>query len=467
MNQSEVVHPVDEKLPLRKLFILGLQHVLVMYAGAISIPLILGGALNLPAEQVAMLINADLFVCGIATLIQSIGIWKFGIRLPVMMGVSFAAVGPMLAMGANPGLGLVGIYGAVIGAGIVTIMIAPFICRLLPLFPPVVTGTIITIIGISLIGVGLNWAAGGQPMINTIVDGVGQLRPNPVYGAPENLAVAAVVLIAILLITKYVRGFLGNVAVLMGIIIGYIIAVFMGKVNFSGLDEAPWLGLVHPFQFGLPVFNVWAIITMSLVMIVIMIESIGMFWALGEITEHPVTQIDLTRGLRMDGLATLIGGIFNAFPYSSYSQNVGLVQITGVRSRWVCAAAGAILLLFGLFPKMAHVAASVPQFVLGGAGIVMFGMVAATGIKILSKVDFEKNRYNLFIVAISIGMGMIPLGASKFFDQMPKALAPLLHSGILLTSLAAVLLNAYFNGQEKHEQAQRNAIATAKSSEAH
>jgi len=255
--------------------------------------------------------------------------------------------------------------------------------------------------------------------------------------------------------------------VLMGIIIGYIIAVFMGKVNFSGLDEAPWLGLVHPFQFGLPVFNVWAIITMSLVMIVIMIESIGMFLALGEITEHPVTQIDLTRGLRMDGLATLIGGIFNAFPYSSYSQNVGLVQITGVRSRWVCAAAGAILLLFGLFPKMAHVAASVPQFVLGGAGIVMFGMVAATGIKILSKVDFEKNRYNLFIVAISIGMGMIPLGASKFFDQMPKALAPLLHSGILLTSLAAVLLNAYFNGQDKHEQAQRNAIATAKSSEAH
>jgi NCS2 family nucleobase:cation symporter-2 len=459
LNEAVVrsVHPVDEVLPSGKLFVLGLQHVLVMYAGAVAVPLILGGALKLPKDQIALLINADLFACGVVTLIQALGVWKFGIRLPVMMGVTFASVGPMLAMGAAAGGGTAGlllIYGSVIGAGIIGILIAPLVSRMLPLFPPVVTGTIIAVIGITLMRVGINWAAGS---------------PNPAapnYGDPFHLGVALVVLVSILLIVKFFRGFLGNIAVLLGIIIGFIIALGAGKVSFGGLEEASWFAIVEPFQFGMPQFDAFAILTMTLVMIVVMIESTGMFLALGELTDRKISQDDLTRGLRTDGLGTLIGGIFNTFPYTSFSQNVGLVGVTGVRSRWVCVAGGLILLAFGLFPKMGHVVASVPQFVLGGAGIVMFGMVAATGIRILSSVDYKSSPANPYIIAIAIGFGMIPLVAGNFFQHMPKALAPLLHSGILLASIAAVVLNLYFNGYKSREQAEAEARVAASHAEA-
>jgi NCS2 family nucleobase:cation symporter-2 len=441
MAPKAAIHPVDEVLPPARLTLLGLQHVLVMYAGAVAVPLIIGGALKLPKEQLAQLINADLFACGLATLIQAIGFWRFGIRLPVMMGVTFAAVGPMVVMAGNPELGLLGIYGAVISAGIFGILVAPLISRMLPLFPPVVTGTIITVIGISLMRVGINWAAGGNP---TLPGPAGPI-PNPTYGAPLHLGMAAFVLIFILVITRFVKGFLANIAVLTGLVVGTLVAMALGKVNFTGLQEASWVAIVRPFQFGLPKFNLVASLTMCVVMVVVMIESLGMFLALGNLTGRTISQRDLSDGLRVDGLGTLIGGIFNTFPYTSFSQNVGLVGVTGVRSRFVCAAGGVVLLLLGLLPKLAVIVASVPPFVLGGAGIVMFGMVCATGIRILGGVDFQTNRFNLFIVAISIGFGMIPIVADRFFAQMPKALSPFLHSGILLASIVAVLLNMFFN----------------------
>jgi NCS2 family nucleobase:cation symporter-2 len=462
---SATTEPVDEKLPAGKLFALGMQHVLVMYAGAIAVPLIIGGALHLPKTQIAFLISADLFCCGIATLIQSLGIWKFGIRLPVMMGVTFAAVGPMVAMAGQPDLGILGIYGAVIAAGIFGLAIAPLMSRLVQYFPPVVTGTIITIIGISLMGVGINWAAGGQPNIKQLVNGVLTTVPNPAYGSLENLGVALVVLISILLITKYAKGFISNIAVLLGLAIGFIIALAMGKVSFFGLAEASWFEMIRPFHFGMPTFELGAILGMCMVMIVVMVESTGMFLALADITGKKLDQNDLAKGLRMDGLGTVIGGIFNTFPYTSFSQNVGLVGVTGVKSRFVCVAAGVILIAFGLFPKMAHVAASIPQFVLGGAGIVMFGMVAATGIKILTNVDFNGNRNNLFIVAVSIGVGMIPLVAPTFFKFMPTYLSTILHSGILLTSIMAVVLNLFFNGKSGADEARRHMVMAAQSSE--
>jgi len=186
-----------------------------------------------------------------------------------------------------------------------------------------------------------------------------------------------------------------------------------------------------------------------LVMVVVMIESTGMFLALGEMTHKPVDQADLSRGLRTDGLGTLIGGIFNTFPYTSFSQNVGLVGVTGVRSRFVCVAAGVVLIVLGLVPKMAALVESLPTFVLGGAGLVMFGMVAATGMRILGSVDFTHNRNNLFIVAVSLGMGMIPLVAPNFKQWMSHTWHPLIESGILLASLSAVLLNLLFNGASK------------------
>ncbi|WP_200305830.1 nucleobase:cation symporter-2 family protein [Paracraurococcus ruber] len=447
-------HGVDAVPPAPRLIALGLQHVLVMYAGAVAVPLIIGRALKLPPEQVALLVNADLFACGIATLVQSVGFgpW-FGIRLPVMMGVTFAAVGPMVAMAGNPDLGLLGIFGSVIAAGLFTMLVAPFVSRLLPLFPPVVTGTVILMIGISLMRVGVNWAAGAAaPSL-------------PGYGDPVHLGMAAGVLVLILLITKYAAGFLANVAVLAGIVAGCLVAWAIGRMHFAKVAAAPWFELIAPFQFGVPQFDLVAALTMSLVMVVVMIESAGMFLALGEMVDRPVTQADMTRGLRTDGLGTVIGGVFNTFPYTSFSQNVGLVGVTGVTSRWVTAAGGVLMLVMGLVPKLGALVESVPLFVLGGAGIVMFGMVAATGVRILSAVDYKGNRNNLYVVAIAVGFGLIPLVAPDFFKAMPAALGPILHSGILLSALAAVGLNLYFNGFGSAAGARDQAAAAARSQE--
>ncbi len=420
--------------PLR-LLVLAVQHVLVMYAGAVAVPLILGGALHLPREQVALLINADLFACGIATFIQAFGIGAVGIRLPVMMGVTFASLSPMLAMANNPALGIQAVFGSVIAAGVFGIVIAPFVSKLLRFFPSVVTGSIITVIGITLMRVGINWIGGGRPQAAD-------------FGAPGYLGVAAVVLAIILLLLRFSDGFLRNTAVLIGIVAGYALTLALGWGGLDGLGQQPWFAVIYPMQFGWPRFDLVACASMCLVMIVVMIESTGMFLALGVMVGRPVTPRDLARGLRADGVGTLIGGLFNTFPYTSFSQNVGLVAVTGVTSPMVCVAGGAIMLLLGLLPRIAFVAASVPQCVLGGAGVVMFGMVAATGIRILATVDYERNRSNVFIVAISIGFGMIPLVAPTLFHDAPAMLKTLLDSGILLASITAVALNAYFNPGE-------------------
>jgi NCS2 family nucleobase:cation symporter-2 len=501
MNANVTVHPVDEVLPAPRLAALGLQHVLVMYAGAVAVPLIVGRALKLAPEQVALLISADLFCCGLVTLIQSLGVTRwFGIRLPVMMGVTFAAVGPMVAMANVQGgpEGARAIFGAIIGAGVISMLLAPVMSRLLRFFPPVVTGTIIAIIGISLMRVGIGWAMGGPaplaqsvdvPKLATMVDGArataaaaaaaappGAQAPalrlpgpvpmvdNPNYAALDNMAVAGFVLLAILLLVRYARGFVANIAVLLGIVIGCAVAVAMGKMSFDKVARAHWVDIVTPFAFGAPTFDPVMVLTMTLVMIVVMIESTGMFLALSDITGRKLDARDLSAGLRTDGLGTLIGGIFNTFPYTSFSQNVGLVGVTGVKSRWVCVAAGLIMIVLGLLPKMAALVEAIPQFVLGGAGLVMFGMVAATGIRILANVDFKTNRDNLYIVAISIGAGMIPLVAPRWTQHMAHSLHPLLESGILLTAITAVLLNLYFHGGKGDDA---GAIEAAKAAEAH
>ena len=486
------VHPVDEKLPAPRLAALGLQHVLVMYAGAIAVPLIVGRALKLTPEQVALLISADLFCCGLVTLIQSFGVTRwFGIKLPVMMGVTFAAVGPMVAFAnAMPGVdGARAIFGAIIGAGVISMLIAPIVSKLLRFFPPVVTGTIIAIIGISLMRVGVGWAMGGPapmaqsvdvPRLVAMVDaakataeaasapvkltGPIPMTNNPGYGALDNMAIAAAVLVFILLLVKYAKGFVANISVLLGIVAGCAVAIAMGKMNFDKVAKAHWFDVVTPFAFGMPTFDIVMILTMTLVMIVVMIESTGMFLALSDLTGKKIDQPALAAGLRTDGLGTLIGGIFNTFPYTSFSQNVGLVGVTGVKSRWVCVAGGVIMIVLGMLPKMAAFVESIPQFVLGGAGLVMFGMVAATGIRILSTVDFKGNRHNLYIVALSIGFGLIPLVAPRWTQQMAHGLHPLLESGILLTAVAAVVLNIFFNGA-KEDRA--GAIEAAKTAEAH
>ncbi|GAA3993307.1 nucleobase:cation symporter-2 family protein [Comamonas faecalis] len=493
---TTAVHPVDEKMPLLRVTTLGLQHVLVMYAGAVAVPLIVGRALNLNPEQVAHLISADLFVCGLVTLIQAWGATQwFGIKLPVMMGVTFAAVAPMVSMaqttGGEAGAGL--IFGSVIGAGIISILIAPFMSRMLRFFPPVVTGTIIAVIGISLMRVGINWIFGNPvgPTAPSVphpdhlkwladvmtVDGPGSdLRPlpkgfailptipNPKYADLTGVGISAVVLATILLIARFGKGFWANISVLLGILVGGVITAAMGLMDFSKVGKAQWVDIVLPFQIAYPVFDPVLILTMSLIMVVVMIESVGMFLALGDMTDKEITADDLKRGLRTDGLGTLLGGIFSTFPYTSFSQNVGLVAVTGIKSRWVCVAGGFILIMLGLLPKMAALIESLPTVVLGGAGLVMFGMVAATGIRILSNVDFHSNRNNAMIVAVSIGVGMIPLVAPNFRQWMPHAIHPLVESGILLASICAVLLNLFFNGARHDVSAQ---IQAARQAEAH
>lgn len=494
---TTAVHPVDQRLPTGQLAALGLQHVLVMYAGAVAVPLIVGRALKLSPEQVALLISADLFCCGIVTLIQSLGATQwFGIRLPVMMGVTFASVAPMVAM-ANSQPGTAGaslIFGAIIGAGIVSMLIAPLVSRMLRFFPPVVTGTIIAVIGISLMRVGINWIFGNPlgPTAPSVVNpehtrwladaaaaagapgsalppmprglAIVPSVPNPKYADLHGIGIAALVLVSILLIAKYAKGFLANISVLLGIVIGGVVATAVGLMNFDKVGQAAWFSLVLPFGIATPTFDPILILTMSLVMIVVMIESTGMFLALGEMTDRGIDRAALTRGLRTDGLGTLIGGIFNTFPYTSFSQNVGLVAVTGVKSRFVCVAGGIILIALGLLPKMAALVESLPTVVLGGAGLVMFGMVAATGIRILAGVDFKTSRFNAMIVAISIGVGMIPLIAPRYLQWMPHAIHPLIESGILLASMAAVLLNLYFNGADGDTRA---SVEAARHADAH
>jgi uric acid transporter len=460
---SHSVDPVDGRLPIARLIPLAIQHVLVMYAGAVAVPLIIGRAVNLPPEQVSFLISADLFACGLATIVQSMGFPGVGIRLPVMMGVTFASVGPMLSMAAAPEIGLLGIYGAVISAGIFGVIAAPFVSRLLPMFPPVVTGTIILVIGISLMRVGINWAGGGLQTFTKVVDGTPAAFPNPAFGQLTGLGVALFVLVVILSLIKWGQGFVANVAVLLGIVAGAVLAAAIGLMHFEKVTTAHWVDIVC--HFGVPEFHPIPIITMCIVMVVVMIGSLDMFLALGEITGKSIDQASLTRGLRADGVGTILGGIFNTVPYTSFSQNVGLVGVTGVRSRWITVTGGVLMLVLGLLPKMSALVEAVPQVVLGGAGLVMFGMVAATGARILTGVNFKSNPNNLFIVAVSVGFGMIPLAAPTFFHNLPHELQPLLESGILLSAVVSVILNIFFNGLGSVEAAGSDAAAVAASAE--
>ncbi|MCH4167278.1 MAG: purine permease [Megasphaera sp.] len=427
---KEALHPVDEMLAPSKLFAYGLQHVLAMYAGAVAVPIIVAQAMGMTPHQLIQLINADLFTCGIATLIQTLGFWKVGARIPMIQGVTFASVTPMIMIGTQNGI--TAIYGSIIVAGLVTFFIAPYFSRLIRLFPPVVTGTIITIIGITLLPVSVRWIGGGNPAA-------------PDFASPMHLMLAAITLCIVIAIYRYCKGFLSNIAVLIGLFFGTILAIILGQVDFIEVGKADWVGIVTPFMFGLPTFDAGSIISMVIVMLVVMVETTGDCMAIGEIVGRPIGRTNLARCLRADGLSTLIGGLFNSFPYTAFAQNVGLVAVTRVKSRFVVAASGLILVCLGMFPKMAAVVASIPNSVLGGAGLAMFGMIIASGVRSLSKVKFDGN-YNLMLVAISIGMSMITLTIPNFFQNFPPAARIVLNSGITLGSMTAVILNVIFNG---------------------
>ncbi|MDU9412169.1 nucleobase:cation symporter-2 family protein [Pseudomonas sp. zfem005] len=428
-------HPVDQRLPIRQLLTFGLQHVLVLYAGAVAVPLILGSALGLSNAQIVLLINANLLTSGIATLIQTLGFWKFGARLPLVQACSFIALAPMIMIGKEYGLAQV--FGAVIAAGVITIALAPVFSRLLRFFPPVVIGSLITIIGISLMPAAAIWLGGGNP---DAAD----------FGAPANLLLGLATAAIILAVYARFSGLIGNLSVLIGLLLGSLLAAACGMTDFSRVGEAAWFELSAPMAFGVPQFSLTPILIMTLAMLVIMAETTGNCLAIGQLTGRSVDARTLGNAFRADGLSTVIGGLFNSFPYNAFTQNTGLIALSQVKSRFVVAAAGGIMILMGLFPKLGALIAAVPTPVLGGGAIVMFGMTTVAGIQELSRVRFEGTR-NALVVAVSVSVGVLPMSFPALFAHAHGALKLVLESGIFLGAITAIVLNLLLNGREPAE----------------
>ncbi|MGG3497860.1 nucleobase:cation symporter-2 family protein [Peribacillus simplex] len=426
---------------------LGLQHVLAMYAGAIVVPLIVGGALGLTAAQLTYLVSIDIFMCGIATLLQ---VWKnkfFGIGLPVVLGCTFTAVSPMIAVGTQ--YGVTTIYGAILVSGLIVVLISKFFGKLARFFPPVVTGSVVMIIGITLIPVAINNLGGGQGAAD--------------FGALDNIALGFGTLLFIIFMYKFSTGFVRSISILLGLLVGTFAAFFLGKVDFSSVASASWLHLPHFFYFGTPTFNITAIITMTLVAIVSLVESTGVYYALGEITDKEISEDDLARGYRSEGLAIMLGGLFNAFPYTAFSQNVGLIQLSGIKTRNVIYTTAGMLIFIGFVPKIGAFTTIIPSSVLGGAMVAMFGMVIAAGIKMLSKVDFASQE-NLLIIACSVGMGLGVTVVPELFAKIPESIQILTDNGIVAGSLTAIFLNIVFNivptkGKVKEARVERQNVA--------
>lgn len=411
-----------------KTLALGIQHVLAMYAGAILVPLIIGGALGLNNEQLTYLVAIDIFMCGVATILQIVSNRFFGIGLPVVLGCTFTAVGPIIAIGGE--FGISAIYGAIIVSGIFVILISSVFGKLVRFFPPVVTGSVVTIIGLTLIPVAINNLAGGQGASD--------------FGSATNLLLGFGTLLFIILMYRFTTGFIRSISIFIGLIIGTAIAAVFGKVDFSAVAEASYFHMPQPFYFGMPTFEFSAVLTMCLVTMVSLVESTGVYFALSDITGRKIEEKDLAKGYRAEGLAVFLGGIFNGFQYTAFSQNVGLVQLTGVTKRKVILAAGIILIIFGLVPKMAALTTIIPTSVLGGAMLAMFGMVVSQGIKMLGKVISDSSE-NAMIIACSVGMGLGVTVVPDLFSVLPTGIQILTNNGIVAGSVTAIVLNIVFN----------------------
>ena len=423
-------HPVDQGLPAPRLISLGLQHVLVMYAGCVAVPLIVGGALKLPTFTIGLLVNADLFTAGIATLIQSLGIGKLlGVRLPVVAGATFVAVTPMILIGSH--YGLTAMYGSLLVAGVVGLVLARPFSMILRFFPPLVTGTVITIIGLSLISAATGLITGNDPTA-------------PSFASPRDLGLAALVLLVIVLLTRFARGILAQLAVLGGLVIGTLIAFPMGMTNFSTVGKAGIVGISQPLRFGAPTFEASAIISMIIVMLVTFTESTADMLAVGEMVNRKLSPTDIARGLATDGLSAIFAGFFNSFPDTAFAQNVGLVGLTRVRSRYVVSVAGGFLVLLGVLPKVGQVVASLPGPVIGGAALAMFAMVSAVGIRTLARVDFSAS-HNVLIVAVALGVGMMPVVSPSIYEHFPSDFQVIFGSSITSTVIVVLALNLLFN----------------------
>lgn len=358
-----------------KTFILSLQHLLAMYAGAILVPIIVGTSLDFTPEQIAFLVTVDIFMCGVATFLQ---VWKgTGTGLPIVLGCTFTAVAPMILIGQTKGIG--DLYGSLFLSGILVVLIAPFFSYLVRFFPPVVTGSVVTIIGINLMPVAMNYLAGGEG--------------DKHYGDPKNIILGVVTLIIILIVQRFTAGFLKSIAILIGLIVGTVLAALFGIVDVNQVGTAHWFSLPQPFRFSTFSFDLGATLVFFIVALVSLIESTGVYHALSEITGKKLERKDFRKGYTAEGIAIILGSIFNAFPYTAYSQNVGLVSLSGAKKNKVIYGMVILLIICGCIPKLGALANMIPLPVLGGAMIAMFGMVMAYGVSILGNINF-KNQNN-------------------------------------------------------------------------
>jgi NCS2 family nucleobase:cation symporter-2 len=431
---SNEPHPVDRVLPLPKLLVFGLQHLCIMYAGAVAVPLIVGPAVGLSSGQIAALVSADLLVSGIATIIQSAGISKvMGVRLPVVAGATFTVLNPMIIIATQYGgvKGLPYVYGAMLVSGVLGLLLAKPFSMIIRFFPPLVAGTVICIIGLSLGGADIS-------LIATTTKS-GQLV------APiSHVVLAGVVVLSIILISRLFTGFLSQIAVLLSVVIGTIVAAFISQAHFGNLGDVSWFGAPHIFRFGGPKFAAAPIITMCIVMLVTFTESTADMLAVGEMVDRDLSPNDLARGLATDALSAFIASFTNSFPDTSFAENVGLVGLTGIRSRWVVTVCGTFLVILGLIPKVGQIVADLPGPVIGGAATIMFSMVTAVGIQTLHKVSF-RNNHNLLIVAISLAVGLLPAFDPNFYDKFPKNFQVIFGSSITATVIFVFILNLVFN----------------------
>ena len=419
-----------------KNFILSVQHLLAMYAGAILVPIIVGTSLKFSAEEIAYLVTVDIFMCGVATFLQANRVTGTG--LPIVLGCTFTAVAPMILIGQTKGLDV--LYGSLLISGILVVLIAPFFSYLVKFFPPVVTGSVVTIIGINLMPVAMNYLAGGEGAKN--------------YGDTKNLILGGVTLLIILILQRFTKGFLKSIAILIGLAIGTALAGIFGMVDIKQVGDAHWFGFPVPFRFSGFGFDVSSILVFFIVAVVSLIESTGVYHALSEITCRKLERKDFRKGYTAEGLAIILGSIFNAFPYTAYSQNVGLVSLSGAKKNNVIYGMVILLLICGCIPKLGALANIIPLPVLGGAMIAMFGMVMAYGVSILGNINFQ-NQNNLLIIAISVGLGAGISAVPQAFKGLGEQFAWLTQNGIVLGAISAIILNFFFNGI-KYKQTEEN-----------
>lgn len=409
--------------------VLGLQHLLAMYSGSILVPIMIAGALGYSSQQLTYLISTDIFMCGVATFLQLQLNKYFGIGLPVVLGVAFQSVAPLIMIGQKHGSGAM--FGALIVSGIYVLLIAGIFSKIANFFPPIVTGSVITTIGLTLIPVA-----------------IGNMGNNSEKPTTQSLLLAAVTILIILLVNIFAKGFLKSISILIGLIIGTIIASFMGLVDFAPVTQAPLVHVPTPFYFGIPKFELSSIVMMCIIATVSLVESTGVYFALSDITNEKLDSIRLRNGYRAEGLAVLLGGIFNTFPYTGFSQNVGLVKLSGIKTRLPIYYAAGFLVLLGLVPKFGALAQIIPSPVLGGAMLVMFGFVSVQGMQMLARVDFEHNEHHFLIAAVSISAG-VGLNGSNLFNSLPTGLQMFFSNGIVMASVIAIVLNLSLNREKR------------------